>query len=221
VKAVALLVLVAGCATDAHLRKTEEDGERMRLDLAETYVRKGAYTAAIPILTRELAERPKSDYVHALYATVLREQGLYPQAEREYRAALALAPANARAWDGLGVLLDLMRRQAEAEPAHRRAIELVPGSAEYWNNLGFSLYVARKIDDAIVALEKALALDPALVVAYNNLGFAYGRRGDLADAERCFRTAGGPASARLNMAIVYDERGDTEMAARMRSQETP
>src|SRR5262249_44819978 len=50
----ALLVLLAACATDSHLRRTEEEGERMRLDLAETYVKKGAYTAAIPLLTHEL-----------------------------------------------------------------------------------------------------------------------------------------------------------------------
>ncbi len=221
-RAVALLAALAtaaGCATDAHLRKTEAEGERMRLDLAETYVKKGAYAAAIPLLTRELAERPRSDAVRTLYATVLREQGLYPQAEREFRAALALAPANARAWDGLGVLLDLMRRPEEAEAAHRRALALAPGSADYWNNLGFSLYVARKNDEAIAALEQALAIDPSLLVAYNNLGFAYGRRGDDAGAERCFRTAGGAASARLNMAIVYDQRGDAEAAARLRAQE--
>jgi len=213
----AAAVLLAGCASDAHLRKTEEDGERMRLDLAETYVKKGAYTAAIPLLTRELAARPKSDYVHTLYATVLREQGLYPQAEREFRAALAIAPANARAWDGMGVLFDLMRRPADADAAHRRALELAPSNAEYWNNFGFSRYVAHKTDEAIEALEKALALDPALVVAYNNLGFAYGRNGRLADAERCFRTAGGEAAARLNMAIVYEERGDAAAAARLRN----
>jgi Flp pilus assembly protein TadD len=210
-----VFLLLAACASDAHLRKTEEEGERMRLDLAETYVKKGAYTAAIPLLTRELAARPTSDHVHTLYATVLREQGLYPQAEREFRAALAIAPANARAWDGLGVLYDLMRRPTDAEGAHRRALELAPGSAEFWNNLGFSLYVARKTDDAIAALEKALVLDPSLVVAYNNLGFAYGRSGRLEDAERCFRTAGGEAAARLNMAIVHEERGDADEAARL------
>jgi Flp pilus assembly protein TadD len=215
----ALLALLAGCATDSHLRKTEEDGERMRLDLAETYVKKGAYTAAIPMLRRELADHPQSDYVRTLYATVLREQGLYPQAEREFKTALSLQPANARAWDGIGVLYDLMRRAPDAEPAHRRALDLEPGNASYWNNLGFSLYVARKNDDAIVALERALALDPSLAVAYNNLGFAYGRRGNDVDAERCFRTAGGEASARLNMAIVYDERGDAEAAARLRAKE--
>jgi Flp pilus assembly protein TadD len=189
----------------------------MCLDLAETYVKKKAYGAAIPLLTREVQARPDSDQVHVLYATVLREQGLYPQAEAHFRAALRIAPTNARAWDGMGVLFDLMRRPDEAEQAHRKALDLAPQVAMFWNNLGFSLYVSHRNDEAIGALEKALALDPGLVIAYNNLGFAYGRRGDLKDAERCFRTAGGEENARLNLALVYDERGDAEAAARLRA----
>ena len=72
-----------------------------------------------------------------------------------------------------------------------------------------------KIKDA---LEQALALDPGLAVAYNNLGFAYGRRGSLEDAERSFRTAGGELAVLVNMAIVYDERGDAETASRVRAE---
>jgi len=216
-KRLLVMLLASGCATSANLRKTEEDGEKMRFDLAETYVRKGAYAAAIPLLRREVIAHPKNDAVHTLYAIVLREQGLYPQAEKELKAALALAPASPRALDAIGVLYDLMRRPEEAEAAHRAALSAAPSAAMYWNNLGFSLYVAKKTDDAIVALERALALDPGLVVAYDNLGFAYGRRGDDAGAERCFRTAGGELGSRVNMAIVYEQRGESERASRLRA----
>jgi Flp pilus assembly protein TadD len=215
---VVLLFLLAGaCASDAHLRRSVADGEQMRFELAQTYVRKGAYGAAIPLLRREVAERPQSDAVRALYGVVLREQGLYPQAEKELLAALALAPRNARALDALGVLYDLERRAADAEKAHRAALELAPREALYWNNLGFSLYVARRDAEAIAALERALALDPALTIAYGNLGFAYGRRGDLVAAERSFRTAGGELGVRVNMAIVHEQRGEKERAARLRA----
>jgi Flp pilus assembly protein TadD len=212
------LVLVAACASSKHIRKTEEDGERLRLDLAETYVQKRAYAAAIPLLRRLVVEHPDDAHVHVLYGTVLREQGLYPQADKELSQATRLAPGSGEAWASLGVLYDLMRRPADAEAAHRKAIALQPGHASFWNNLGFSLYVAGQTDAAIEALEKALALDPALTVSYNNLGFAYGRRGDLVDAERSFRTAGGPTAALLNMAIVHDQRGDEVSAARLRAE---
>jgi len=220
-KRLALLLLLGACASDAHIRKTEEDGERMRFDLAETYVRKGAYASAIPLLRREVAAHPQNDAVHTLYGIVLREQGLYPQAERELKAALAIAPKSPRARDALGVLYDLMRRPEVAEPEHRAALAVAPSDAMYWNNLGFSLYVAKKNDDAIVALERSLAIDPSLAVAYNNLGFAYGRRGDDAGAERCFRTAGGDLGAKVNMAIVYEQRGEGDKAARLRAALAP
>jgi Flp pilus assembly protein TadD len=214
----ALVLACAACASQKHIQKQEEEGERLRIDLAETYVAKGAYTAAIPFLRRAIAENPKDAHIHVLYGTVLREQGLYPQAEKELRQATLLAPQSAEAWASIGILYDLMRRSSEANQAHHKAIELVPGNASYWNNLGFSLYVAGDDAGAIEALEKALALDPALVIAYNNLGFAYGRSGDLASAERCFRNAGGEARALMNMAIVHEGRGESDEAERLRAE---
>lgn len=212
------LVLASGCAaSQAHMRKAQRDGEMLRVELAETYVRKGAYEAAVPLLTRAVAEHPNSPRVRVLYATVLRERGLYPQAEREYKMAIKLARRYAAAWAGLGLLYDLMRRPDDAEAAHRMAVRLAPRDAGYWNNLGFSMYLAGKNEEAIASLEQALELDPSLVVAYNNLGFAYGRRGAYDDAARCFRTAAGSeAVARVNLALVYEENGDLETAERLR-----
>jgi Flp pilus assembly protein TadD len=213
-----LVVLGGACATDAHVRKTQEDGDRLRVDLAETYVKKGAYDAAIPLLTRAAAEKPRDAYVRTLYGTVLREKGLYPQAERELKAAIDLDPKNPSGWAEMGILYDLERRGDDAERAHRQAIALSPGNASYWNNLGFSLFVSGRTADAVAALEKSLALDPGLVVAYNNLGFAYGKAGRLVDAERSFRTAGGDVAALVNMALVYERNGDADTAARLRAE---
>ncbi len=213
-----LATALVGCASEKHIKKSEDEGRMLRMDLAETYVRKGAYTAAIPFLIRAVAEFPSDAHIRVLYGTVLREQGLYPQAEKELLEATRLAPSSAAAWASIGVLYDLMRRPTDAEAAHRKAIELAPRNATAWNNLGFSLYVAGRNEEAVTTLETALALDPSLIVAYNNLGFAYGKRGDLESAERCFRTAGGQARALANMAIVHEGRGDDVAAARLRAE---
>lgn len=218
VLATLLALLSAACATDAHIRRTEAEGVALRMDLAETYVHKRAYTAAIPLLQRAVLEDPTDARAHCLYGMVLREQGLYPQSEKELRDAVRLQPRMHLAWASMGLLFDLMRRPDEAQRAHKSAISLAPTEASYWNNLGFSLYISGKNDEAIIALEKALALDPGLVVAYNNLGFAYGRRGSLPDAERCFRTAGGEVAMLVNMSIVHEERGEPEIAARLRAE---
>jgi Flp pilus assembly protein TadD len=209
---------LAGCATSSHMRKTEQDGENLRVELAQTYMRKGAYDAALPLLKRALADKPKDPYLHTMYGTVLRERGLYPQAERELLSALAAEPKRASAWAEIGVLYDLERRSEEAEHAHRRAVELAPGNARYWNNLGFSLYVAGRVDDAIPVLERSLAIDPGMTVAYNNLGFAYGKKGAYKEAERSFRTAGGDAAVMVNMALVYEQNVDDATAAKLRAE---
>jgi Flp pilus assembly protein TadD len=217
--AIILLAFTSACGTlsKAQILEAQRDGEALRVDLAETYINRGAYDAATPMLRRALAENPDDPRVHFLYGVVLRERQLYPQAERELRAAVTLEPRYARAWDGLGLLYDLWRRAAAAERAHRTAVRLAPGVAQYWNNLGFSLFVAGKTDEAVAALEQALALDPSLVQAYNNLGFAYGRRGDYADAKRCFDSAGTEATSLVNLALVYEEHGDQAKADELRA----
>ena len=208
---------LAACASARQIRKSEAEGRALRSDLAELYVSRHAYEAALPLLSRSIAEDPKDPHLRTLYATVLRERGLYPQAEGEYLFALKLDPRFAPAWAGIAVLYDLTRRPADAERAHKQALTLAPGEAAYWNNYGFSLYVAGRFDEAIAALEQALLLDPSLTIAYNNVGFAYGRRGRYADAERSFTTAAGEVAAKLNLAVVYEENGDAATAARLRA----
>jgi Flp pilus assembly protein TadD len=212
------LCLLVACATESHIRRTQEEGDHLRVELAETYVKKGAYDAAIPLLTRAAAQFPRDAYVRTLFGTVLREKGLYPQAERELKAALEVDARSAAAWAELGILYDLERRGEAAERSHRQAILLMPANAAYWNNLGFCQFIAGQNQSAIASLEKALALDPGLVVAYNNLGFAYGKARRLVDAERTFRTAGGEVAALVNMALVAERRGDGETASRLRAQ---
>src|SRR5262249_24002650 len=93
----AAILAFSACATDEHIRRAQEQGEAPRLELAETYVKKGAYDAAAPLLTHFVAEQPKNAYARTLYGTVLREKGLYPQAERELKAALHLDNESASA----------------------------------------------------------------------------------------------------------------------------
>ncbi len=211
--------LLSGCAASgATIKDADRDGAALRVDLARTFVSRGAWEAAAPLLARAVIETPDNAEVRTLYATVLRERTLYPQAEREFRAALALDPRAAAAHAGLGVLYDLTRRPAEAEPAHRAAIALAPRYAPFWNNLGFSLLVVDRADEACAALEQALALDPSLAVAYNNLGFAHGRKRDYIAAERAFRAAGTEAHTRMNLSIAHARNGDATTAARLRAE---
>jgi Flp pilus assembly protein TadD len=207
-----------GCATDQHLQRAEQDGEMLRFDLARTFVRKGAYVAAMPLVQKAAEEHPDNPDVRTLHGTVLRERSLYPQAEREYLAAIERAPNFAPAWAGLGVLYDLMGRHEDALKAHRKALAISPRDASYWNNLGFSYYIAGDTDQAIDALQRALGLDASMVVAYNNLGFAYAKKQDFVNARRCFHAALGEVSGNLNLALAYEQSGDLATAAQLRNE---
>lgn len=212
------LLTSVSCAAQAALRRADAEGRDLPLALAETYVAKGAYEAATPILRRLAANEPQSHKVHILWATVLRERGLLAQSANEFQRALALAPNAAEAHAGLGVLYDLLRRPRDAEHQHRLATRLAPERAAYWNNLGFSLLVGQKTDEAVQALERSLALDPGLAIAYNNLGFAYAESGDYDRARRSFATVGGGVAALQNLALAYERNGDFVTAARLRSE---
>src|SRR5215468_6647978 len=68
----------------------------------------------------------------------------------------------------------------------RHAISLAPDPALIHVLLGQALIASNKpalIDEAISNLRKALASDPEIADAYEQLAMAYGRKGDLADAD--------------------------------------
>lgn len=215
---IALTLLLVGCGAQKQHTAIQNQGEELRFDLAALYVDKGVNKAAVPLLQKVLADNPKDARARVLYGKVLRDLGLHLQAERELTYALRLAPENAEAHSALGILYDLTRRSARARKHHVRAIRLDSGVAKYRNNLGFSLYLSGEHEQAVQHLEVALAMDPSMAVAYNNLGFAYGKLGRYDRAETTFRAALTEANALLNMAVIYDERGDTERAAAARAQ---
>jgi Flp pilus assembly protein TadD len=209
-------MLVACGGAQKRQAEMQRQGESLRLELAELYVHKNARQAAVPLLQRILAERPLDVRARVLYGSVLRDLNLFPQAEAELRRALVIEQRRPDAHAAIAILLDLTGRHDEAMKHHTYAVKLAPGSAEFRNNLGFSLLAAGKPSDAIGPLEVALALDPALSHAYANLGFAYGRVGRLEEAERTFRAGLGEAAALIDMALVYEERGEADKASELR-----
>lgn len=211
----ALLVAV-GCGAAKQHTKIQRQGEELRFDLAALYVSKGVPQAAAPLLQKILAETPKDVPARVMYGVVLRDMGLYPQAQRELRFALSLEPKNDAAHAAVGILYDLQRKPQRAKRHHIAAVRLSPGNATYRNNLGFSLYLAGDVPGAISQLEQALAMDPSMSIAYNNLGFAYGRARKLDRAERTFRAALSETSTLLNMAVVHEELGEHAQALLLR-----
>jgi Flp pilus assembly protein TadD len=214
---VSLFVLLAACGAQRQHMQIQRAGEDLTMELAGLYVAKGAHSAAVPLLQRIITEDPKNLDARVLYGIVLRDTGLYPQAQRELEHCLRLAPRRGDVHAALGVLHDVWRHRDDALKHHQAAVALAPRQASFRNNLGFSLFLSGDTAGAIKQLELALAMDPSLSIAYNNLAFAYGRVGKFTDAERTFRATLGDAATMVNMALVYDDQGDSAQAESLRA----
>ena len=115
--------------------------------------------------------------------------GAYDEAERYFRAALALDAENAGARLGLGILFLSAGRTGQARPWLEQALARDPSLAEGWNALAVIHASGEDWTPAIEAWSKAVAIDPALADAWYNLALAYDKTGraDLAaEARRRF-----------------------------------
>lgn len=114
-------------------------------------------------------------------------QGRLEEAERLYREALALAPGNARAVEGLVGLLLRADREKDAQeviaslaPGQRREIDGAIGvlRAEYLRDQARKMKAQSRTGEAIAALEEAVRLDPANPWARFDLARLYAAAGD-------------------------------------------
>ncbi len=117
------------------------------------------------------------------------QRGDLDAAERDYRAALAAAPAHATALHYLGVIHYQRNRNADALPLLERAVALVPEEPEFHNNLGLALAAADRTDEAIAQFRQALAAKPDLATASNNLGLSLQAANRLPEAIGAYREA--------------------------------
>ncbi len=212
-----LAVALSACGAAAKQHKQmAQAGEALRLEIAQLFIEKGAREQAIPLLRRVLAADPMNDTARILYASVLRDLGLYPEAKGEFEKVFVRHSKSPGAHSALGILYDLQRDFDQAKVHHHKAVTYAPGRADYFNNLGFSYFLSQQPGEAIKYYKQALALDPGLGLAYNNLGFAYGQLGHYEKAEKTFRTSLGDAGAYYNMALVYELNGKLDDATKLR-----
>jgi len=104
------------------------------------------------------------------------------------------------------------RRFDERVEALRRAAKLLPDDAGVRNNLGVAHLAAGSPAEAEGAFRAALAWDPANLRARNNLGFALARQQRDDDALVSFRAAGDEGTARYNLGLACELRGDVPAA---------
>jgi tetratricopeptide (TPR) repeat protein len=119
-----------------------------------------------------------------LNARRLEAQGLAGQAESEYRAALAIAPRDLDALNGLGLILLAQGQAARAAPLLRRAAMVDPADARSQTNLGAVLERLGDSPGAAGAYGRALAVDPDCAAARRALAGLARAEGRLYEARR-------------------------------------
>ena len=97
------------------------------------------------------------------------EATLLPEGVAAYHRSLVLHP-DPKAWNNLGVALDLLNRFKEAEQAFGAALRMDSGYALAWMNLGAARMNAGHFAAAIEALQQGLRFHPDDAEAWIRLG---------------------------------------------------
>ncbi len=138
--------------------------------------------------------------------------GRLDEAERAYRAALALVPGHTLAEHYLGVIEAHRGNLGDALPRLERTAAAHPDEPDFQVHLGLACAASDRFDDAIACYRRALALAPGHAGAWNNLGLALqeqNRRDEAADAFREALAADPDAHrVRWNLAMARLSLGD-------------
>jgi len=156
-------------------------------------------------------EKPTDD-ADAIFedAQSAEEAGDAATAERLYRRAMNLDPADPTAPFNLGNVLRSTGRSLEAEAAYRAAVKADARFAQAWYNLADVLDDQRRTKEAIACLERALEINPSYADAMFNMAFIFQRLERHADAAEWWRRylgvdGGSSWAARARRALKYCE----------------
>jgi len=111
--------------------------------------------------------------VHLTLGLVYNGTGRHDDAERKFRAALAVDPVSAEAYQGLARALEFRGDLAAAEETYQKAIEIRPGYAAPHNDLGTYFSRRGRYEDAAMEFRTVIEIAPGEVRGYRNLGGMY------------------------------------------------
>jgi serine/threonine protein kinase/tetratricopeptide (TPR) repeat protein len=155
---------------------------------------------------------------HVNLGAVFSTTGRYPDAEREYQAALALDPVSVAAFQGLADVYRLSARSEEAEAVYQKAIKLRPDDWLTQTMLGTFYYEQSRYAEAEAPFRRGTDLTPDNFLAWYNLGALHLTDGkyELAAAEfrKSLALKEGPGGY-LGLAAVYAAQGRYRDAAKI------
>src|SRR6188508_3153914 len=159
----------------------------------------GANRLATEAVTH-LETLPPSIELHLIKAEIAQSRGQYPDAVREVRDALSLAPGNPVIETALAEALLRAHNLEEALPMLERLTRSSPDDPALLMMYGDGLVEHQELDRAIPVLEAAVKADGTSLPARASLGRAYVQAGRYADAV-----------PHLEAAAANDENGDVHL----------
>ncbi len=117
-----------------------------------------------------LGKLPDSVEIHALKAQILHGHGQDAEAAAEWRAALALAPGNARLENELATALFLAHKYDEVMPLIQKLLARQSDAPDLNFMMGESLWRTQQPEKAVPYLTAALKAEPNLLPAHAALG---------------------------------------------------
>ncbi len=139
----------------------------------------GGVARELPTDVKPIAEQAKQMF----------DREKYPDAEKLYDKALAIAPTNMYLLSNKAVVQFRMGKLKQAEETFRKALAIAPEDHFCWGTLGIVQYSQGKYDDAVNSLTKSLAINPKNPTAHNYLGITAAQKGWLEAAEKELVTA--------------------------------
>jgi tetratricopeptide (TPR) repeat protein len=107
-----------------------------------------------------------------------------PDAERLYRSAIVVTPAEGEAYNQLGYLLLRTKRRDEAVATFRKYVEVSPGEANPHDSLAEGLLAMGEVSASIAEYRKALEIDPKFSSAFLGLAQCHERKNEWVEAQK-------------------------------------
>jgi tetratricopeptide (TPR) repeat protein len=170
-----------------------KDDARADLERGIKFGNEGRVAEAIAAHDAALAKDPDNAQAHANLISLHGRLGQWADAEKHFKAVVALKSNLDEAYYNYGVVLMLQKREPEAADAFRRAIDANPLHAQAYNNLGVLFERDRRWEDAAGAYREAIRSQPAFKLGRFNLArmlIALGRNDDaVAELEKLIAMA--------------------------------
>jgi tetratricopeptide (TPR) repeat protein len=163
------------------------DSAQMHQVIAHEESRQGNSNGAVAEFRKAIAIDPHLPGIHFELAELLQssqDEAVKKQAEKEYRAALAENPQDAKSILRLADIDEQKGASQQALEGYKKAVTLQANDADAKIGLAKILTEMNQTDEALSLLEAAVRLDPTNATAHYRLGTLYRKTGRSEDSKK-------------------------------------